>query len=65
MVEFDHHSIAVEQIFNLVNRAGFAVGICEWRPERNGPFGRFRVVTGKRVVKGQAKEARRRRKGAA
>lgn len=32
-----------EQITNLFNIAGFGVGIGDWRPEKNGTFGRFRV----------------------
>lgn len=30
---------------NLFDLAGFAVGIGDWRPERDGPYGRFRVAT--------------------
>ena len=33
-----------EQVVNLFNTAGFAVGIGEWRPERDGMYGRFRVA---------------------
>jgi len=27
----------------LVERAGFGVGVCEWRPEKGGEYGRFRL----------------------
>jgi len=33
-----------DQLANLFNTAGFAVGVGEWRPERNGVSGRFRVA---------------------
>jgi len=32
-----------EQIVNLMNLAGFGVGVGEWRPERDGSYGRFHV----------------------
>ena len=35
-----------EQIVNLFNQGGFGVGVGEWRPEKNGPFGRFHVKRG-------------------
>jgi hypothetical protein len=31
---------------NLFNVAGFAVGVGEWRPERDGSNGMFHVQTG-------------------
>jgi hypothetical protein len=39
--------ISAEQIANLLNVAGFGVGVGEWRPERNGSFGRFHVASNK------------------
>ena len=33
------------QIINLLNNAGFGVGVGEWRPERNGSHGMFHVKT--------------------
>jgi hypothetical protein len=44
-IKFNAGVISAEQILNLVNAAGFGVGIGEWRPERNGSFGRFHVGT--------------------
>jgi hypothetical protein len=35
--------ISDEQIVNLFWRAGYQVGIGDWRPEKNGDFGRFTV----------------------
>lgn len=41
VVEIDPELINEQDIVNLVNRAGFSVGIGEWRPEKGGEFGRF------------------------
>jgi hypothetical protein len=43
-----HYNAAVitpEQIVNLFNVAGFAIGVGEWRPQRDGSNGMFRVAT--------------------
>lgn len=42
-LSFNENAITPEQIVNLFNIAGFGVGVGEWRPERNGPYGRFHV----------------------
>ena len=42
-VEYDAGLLQVEDIVNLVNRAGFGVGIGESRPEKGGEWGRFRI----------------------
>jgi hypothetical protein len=41
--EIDAELLKPEDVITLVNRAGFGVGICEWRPEKGGEFGRFTV----------------------
>lgn len=41
--EIDSELLTAEDVVTLVNRAGFGVGICEWRPEKNGEFGRFEI----------------------
>lgn len=33
----------LEQIVHVINAGGFNVGVGEWRPERDGDFGRFHV----------------------
>lgn len=43
---YDSDLIDAETVYNLVERAGFGVGIGDWRPEHGGDFGRFRVVSG-------------------
>lgn len=47
IVEISHNQSAIgaAQIINLLNVAGFGVGVGEWRPERNGSYGRFHVAT--------------------
>jgi hypothetical protein len=42
-LKFNANAISAEQLANLINTAGFAIGIGEWRPERNGQYGRFHV----------------------
>jgi len=37
----DAGNLTEQDIVNLVTRAGFGVGVCEWRPEKGGEFGRF------------------------
>ena len=43
--EIDSQLLTVDDVVNLINRAGFGVGIGEWRPEKNGEYGRFEVDT--------------------
>lgn len=35
--------ITLEQIMNCINQGGYSVGIGEWRPEKDGDFGRFHI----------------------
>lgn len=42
-IKFNANAISAEMVANLLNTAGFAIGIGEWRPERNGSYGRFHV----------------------
>lgn len=43
-IRFNASALSPEQIVNLFNTAGFGVGVGEWRPERNGSYGMFRVA---------------------
>lgn len=41
---YNKHALSSAQIVNLFNLAGFGVGVGEWRPEKDGQFGRFHVA---------------------
>jgi hypothetical protein len=42
-IKYNASAITPEQIVNLFNLAGFGVGVGEWRPEKDGSYGRFHV----------------------
>lgn len=42
-IRFNANALSAEQIINLFNVAGFGVGVGEWRPEKDGSHGMFRV----------------------
>lgn len=44
-IKYNKNAISAPQICNLINIGGFANGIGEWRPQRNGNYGRFHVAT--------------------
>lgn len=37
-------NMTIEQIMNCINAGGFACGIGEWRPEKDGSFGMYHVA---------------------
>ena len=37
--------LTLEQIVNVINAGGYSVGIGEWRPEKDGNFGRYHIAT--------------------
>lgn len=43
LLRFNANVLSVAQVANLFNTAGFAIGVGEWRPQRDGSFGMFRV----------------------
>ena len=45
-VEIDREWLQPQDVVALLNRAGFGIGVGEWRPEKgSGVHGRFKVVT--------------------
>lgn len=44
-ISYNTRALSLEQIMNLLNTAGFGVGVGEWRPERDGQYGRFHCAT--------------------
>jgi hypothetical protein len=45
LVRYNARVLSAEQILNLINHAGFGVGVGEWRPERDGLNGVFHVAS--------------------
>lgn len=45
LISYNASVFSPEQIVNLLNLAGFGVGVGEWRPEKDGSYGRFHVAT--------------------
>lgn len=45
LVKFNANVLSPSQILNILNTAGFAVGVGEWRPEKDGQSGMFHIAT--------------------
>lgn len=43
-ITFNSSNLSYEQVANLLQQAGFSVGIGEWRPEKNGQYGRWTLA---------------------
>ena len=43
LIRHNARVLSAEQVANLFNTAGFAIGVGEWRPQRDGSFGMFHV----------------------
>jgi hypothetical protein len=56
--------LSMEQLVNLFDAAGFGIGVGEWRPQRDGQYGRFKIASAEeeKIIKGwevnRAKKAR-------
>jgi hypothetical protein len=48
-VSFVTTSLARESVLSLIDAGGTGVGVGEWRPEKSGEFGRFRIDTSKEL----------------
>lgn len=44
LVRYNANVLSESQILNIINVAGFAVGVGEWRPEKDGMSGMFHVA---------------------
>ena len=42
-VRYNANAMSIEQIINLFNIGGFACGVGEWRPAKDGSYGMFHV----------------------
>lgn len=49
LVRYNQGVLSESQILNLLNTAGFAVGVGEWRPEKDGAYGMFHVASEKEM----------------
>lgn len=56
LVRYNTNVLSESQILNLLNVAGFAVGIGEWRPEKDGQYGLFHVATERDLARVEAAE---------
>ena len=43
-ISYNASVVSFDQLANMLNVAGYGVGVGEWRPDKNGMFGRFEVV---------------------
>ena len=48
-VIFNATMMSESQVLNLFQIAGFAIGIGDWRPEKNGTFGQFLIKDAKTI----------------
>lgn len=49
-VTFVTSMLTGDSVLSLIDAGGLSVGVGEWRPERSGDFGSFRVDTTRDVV---------------
>jgi len=49
-LQVDEGNLSLQNVIDLITRAGFSVGIGEWRPEKGGEFGRFEVDTSVEII---------------
>jgi len=44
-IEYNANLITADVVGTILQMAGYAIGIGDWRPEKNGPYGRFGLAT--------------------
>jgi hypothetical protein len=49
-VKFNANVLSAEQVVGLFEAGGFGVGVGEWRPEKDGTYGRFHVARPGEVI---------------
>lgn len=54
LVRYNANVLSEAQILNLLNTGGFAVGVGEWRPEKDGAYGMFHVASEAEMAKLEA-----------
>jgi len=54
-INYNRRALSVSQLTNLLNVAGYAVGVGEFRPSKNGPYGRFEVCASEKEAKANLK----------
>jgi hypothetical protein len=59
LVRFNANVLSPSQILNVMNVAGFACGVGEWRPEKDGESGMFHVATEDEMTALEPKKFRR------
>ena len=45
LIRYNADVMSPDTIVNMLNLAGFGVGVGEWRPEKNGQYGMFHIET--------------------
>lgn len=43
-IGYNNSQISFDQLVNMLNLAGYGIGIGDWRPEKDGSFGRFTII---------------------
>lgn len=56
LVRYNANVLSESQILNIINVAGFAVGVGEWRPEKDGMSGMFHVATETDMMKLESRQ---------
>lgn len=44
-IRYNRNAISPDQIIQLFNLAGFHIGVGDWRPQKDGSYGMFEVVS--------------------